>query len=135
MLLWPVAAFVALSLWMFPLNGRGTPPVKAPQPKIPQRPLAGGGMIPMMVMGGNDFSEWFKAAGKGAAIQTFYSYGNGRTIAPQLAVVGRENVFVSSGIPCGCCGDDSPRVEPMTSSLAMEYIDEELAQVSKRVSQ
>ena len=38
----------------------------------------------MMFMGGNDFMEWFKAAGKGAAIQTFYAYGNGPHIAPQL---------------------------------------------------
>ena len=35
--------------------------------------------MPMMVMGGNDFAGWFKAAGTGAAIQTFYSYGSMRS--------------------------------------------------------
>ena len=88
--------------------------------------------MPMMVMGGNDFAGWFKAAGTGAAIQTFYSYGNGRHIAPQLRSIGRANVFVSTGIPCGCCGSDSPRVQPMNETSAMAYIDEELAQLNTR---
>ena len=82
-----------------------------------------------MLMGGDDFAQWFAAAGPGAAIQTFYSYGNGPHIAPQLRQVGRRNVFVSTGIPCGCCGSDSPRIEPMNESLATAYIDAELAQL------
>lgn len=39
---------------------------------IPSHSLAGGGTIPMLAMGGNDFQGWFKAAGKGAMIQTFH---------------------------------------------------------------
>lgn len=97
---------------------------------IPIHPLAGGGSMPMMAMGGNDFAGWFQAAGKGAAIQTFYSYGNGRHIAPQLQAAGRENVFVQTGIPCGCCGSDSPKVKPMNKSLAEAYIDDELSQLN-----
>eukprot|EP00966_Prymnesium_polylepis_P274679 6346187-Prymnesium_polylepis.1 len=65
---------------------------------IPQHPLAGGGSMPMLMMGGNDFADWFKAAGKGAGIQTFFSYGNNKHLAPQIAAAGRENVFVSTGI-------------------------------------
>ena len=41
---------------------------------IPTYPLSGGGTIPMLAMGGNDFAGWFKAAGKGAMIQTFHGY-------------------------------------------------------------
>ena len=77
--------------------------------RIPSYQLAGGGEIPGMIMGGDEFGEWFKAAGRGAALQTFYSYGNGRHIGAQVALVGRSNVFISTGIPCGCCGSDSPR--------------------------
>lgn len=51
--------------------------------------------MPMMAMGGNDFAGWFKAAGTGAAIQTFHSYGNGVHIAPQLQSAGRENGLLS----------------------------------------
>ena len=97
------------------------------QGPVPSHPLAGGGSMPMMIMGGNDYAGWFKAAGKGAGIQTFYSYGNGRHIAPQLKSAGRENVFVSSGIPCGCCGPDS--VKKMNASLAMNYINKELSEL------
>ena len=85
--------------------------------------------MPLMLMGGDDFSEWFKATAPGRGIQTFYSYRNGPRIAPQLREAGRENVFVSTGIPCGCCKQDAPRVEPMTTALAMGYIDEELEQL------
>lgn len=55
--------------------------------KIPTRPLSGGGTLPMLAMGGNDFAGWFKAAGKGAMIQTFhgqvylYTIGTHVTIA------------------------------------------------------
>lgn len=84
----------------------------------------------MMMMGGDDFVEWFKAAGQGAGIQNFYSYGNSRHIAPQVSKFGRENVFISTGIPCGCCGYDAPKVEPMNDSLAMWYIDEVLHQLN-----
>ena len=42
--------------------------------KIPTRPLSGGGTLPMLAMGGNDFAGWFKAAGKGAMIQTFHGH-------------------------------------------------------------
>ena len=104
-------------------------PALPPPRKVPSRPLSGGGSIPALLMGGDDFSEWFEAAGSGAAIQTFYSYGNGPHIAPQLRRFGRSNVFVSTGIPCGCCGADSPSVEPMNASLAMSYIDRELAEL------
>lgn len=93
------------------------------------RPLASGGEIPMMLMGGDDFAGWFQAAGPGAALQTFFAYGNGPRIAPQIERAGRANVFVSTGIPCGCCGADSPRVEPMNASLASAYIDNELQQL------
>ena len=86
--------------------------------------------MPMMIMGGNDFMGWFKAAGRGAGINTFHSYGNGKHIAPQLAAAGRDNVFVAAGIPCGCCGNDAPRWQPMNVTTAMWYIDDELAQLN-----
>jgi len=86
--------------------------------------------MPMMIMGGNDFMGWFKAAGKGAGINTFHSYGNGKHIAPQLAAAGRDNVFVAAGIPCGCCGSDAPRWQPMNVTTATWYIDDELAQLN-----
>jgi len=101
-----------------------------PATAIPSHPLAGGGTIPLLGMGGNDFSGWFKAAGPGAMIQTFHGYGNGAVLAPQIKAVGRGNVFVSSGIPCGCCGSDAPTIQPMNASLAMRYIDDELAQLN-----
>jgi len=93
---------------------------------IPTRSLSGGGSLPMMMMGGNDYAGWFQLAGKGAAIQTFWGYHNGPHLAPQLKRIGRQNVFVSSGIPCG--GIDGG-VEPMNASQAMSYIDTELAQL------
>ena len=37
---------------------------------IPEWPLRGGGAIPMLAMGGNDFAGWFKAGGR--MIQTFH---------------------------------------------------------------
>ena len=49
---------------------------------------AGGGQIPMLGMGGGDFAGWFELAGKGAMIQTFHGYGNGRQIAPQVCGAG-----------------------------------------------
>ena len=67
------------------------------------------------MMGGNDYAGWFQLAGKGAAIQTFWGYHNGPHLAPQLKRIGRQNVFVSSGIPCG--GIDGG-VEPMNASQA-----------------
>jgi diketogulonate reductase-like aldo/keto reductase len=97
---------------------------------IPTHPLAGGGEMPMLAMGGNDFEGWFKVAGKGAMIQTFHGYGNGAHLAPQIQAAGRGNVFVSTGIPCGCCGSDAPKVTPMNKSLAMGYIMDELAQLN-----
>jgi diketogulonate reductase-like aldo/keto reductase len=100
------------------------------QATIPTHPLAGGGEMPMLMMGGNDFAGWFAAAGKGAGIQTFHGYGNGPHIAPQLQKAGRHNVFVSTGIPCGCCGSDAPAVQPMNTSLAKGYIDDELSQLN-----
>jgi aryl-alcohol dehydrogenase-like predicted oxidoreductase len=66
----------------------------------------------------------------GAGLQTFYAYGNQRHIAGQVAAYGRQNVFVSTGIPCGCCGADSPRIEPMNASLALGYVMEDLAQLN-----
>ena len=61
---------------------------------MPTAKLAGGGEMPMFLMGGDDFGEWFKAVGhqtpKGAGIQTFYSYRNGPHIAPQLKAAGRD---------------------------------------------
>lgn len=84
----------------------------------------------MLGMGGNDFGGWFKAAGDKAMIQTFHGYGNGRHLAPQIQAAGRENVFVSTGIPCGCCGSDSPKIQPMNASLAMGYIMDELSQLN-----
>lgn len=97
---------------------------------IPSHPLAGGGEMPMMLMGGNDFAGWFKAAGKGAGIQTFHGYGNAEHLAPQLQAAGRENVFVSTGIPCGCCGGDAPKWQPMNATTAEWYIDDELAKLN-----
>lgn len=97
---------------------------------VPSHPLAGGGAMPMLLMGGNDFAGWFATAGKGAGIQTFYGYGNAQHLAPQLQAVGRENVFVSTGIPCGCCADDAPKWQPMNASTAAWYIDEELSQLN-----
>ena len=82
--------------------------------------------IPMMLMGGNEYAGWFQLAGKGAGIQTFYGYGNGPHLAPELAKVGRENVFVSTGIPCGGIDSKDP---PMNSSAATALIDNELAQL------
>ncbi len=96
---------------------------------IPMHPLAGGGEMPMMLMGGNDFSGWFKTVGPGAGIQTFFSYGNAEQIAPQLEAAGRDKVFVSTGIPCGCCGPDTPKFKPMNATTAEWYIDEELAKL------
>ena len=120
----------ALTLVALMLARSGTAPAHAPETRrVPMRPLSGGGEIPMMLMGGDDFDEWFRAAGPGAALQTFFAYGNGPHIAPQIERFGRENVFVSTGIPCGCCGADSPRIEPMNASLAMGYIDDELSQL------
>ncbi|KAL3897810.1 MAG: hypothetical protein SGPRY_012971 [Prymnesium sp.] len=80
-------------------------------------------------MGGDDFTRWFEAVGSGAGIQNFFSYGNGPHIAPQLESFGRERVFLSTGIPCGCCGYDAPSFLPMNSSLATWYIDETLRQL------
>ena len=97
---------------------------------IPSYPLSGGGTIPALAMGGFDFGGWFSAAGAGAMIQTFHGYGNGAHLAPQIAAQGRENVFVSTGIPCGCCGSDAPSIQPMTAALAMGYIEDELAQLN-----
>ena len=98
---------------------------------IPTFPLAGGGSIPALAMGGNDFAGWFAAASpKPAMIQTFHGYGNGAHLAPQIQAAGRENVFLSTGIPCGCCGSDAPAVTPMNASLAMGYIDDELSQLN-----
>jgi diketogulonate reductase-like aldo/keto reductase len=100
---------------------------------IPTHPLAGGGEMPLLGMGGDDFEGWFKAAsspGKPAMIQTFHGYGNGAHLAPQIQAFGRENVFVSTGIPCGCCGSDAPKVQPMNASLAMGYIMDELSQLN-----
>jgi len=82
------------------------------------------------MMGGNDFAGWFKAAGKGAGIQTFFSYGNNKHLAPQIAAAGRDNVFVSTGIPCGCCGSDAPKIQPMNTSLAMGYINATLTDLN-----
>jgi hypothetical protein len=61
--------------------------------------------------------------------KTFHGYGNGAHLATQIQAAGRENVFVSTGIPCGCCGGDSPKITPMNATLAMGYIDDELSQV------
>lgn len=97
---------------------------------IPTYPAAGGGGIPALIMGGDDFRAWFEFAGPGAGLQTFYSYRNGAHIGRQVQRFGRANVFISTGIPCGCCGADSPRVEPMDATLAMAYIDEELAELN-----
>ena len=86
--------------------------------------------MPLMLMGGDDFDLWVEAVGTGpAGIQTFYSYRNGPKLAPQLKKHGRDKFFVSTGIPCGCCKYDAPRIEPMTKDLAMGYIDEELQQL------
>merc|ERR1712086_837323 len=98
--------------------------------RIPSHPLAGGGQIPMLGMGGYDFAGWFKAAGAPAMIQTFHGYNNGAHLAPQIQAAGRENVFVSTGIPCGCCGSDGPAITPMTASLATGYIQDELSQLN-----
>jgi diketogulonate reductase-like aldo/keto reductase len=97
---------------------------------IPTHELAGGGSMPMMIMGGSEFAGWFEIAGKGAGIQTFHGYGNGAHLAPQIAKVGRENVFVSTGIPCGCCGSDGPKVKPVTFAEATGYIEDELSQLN-----
>jgi len=131
-------AFAAAALALLLLaQGLARDPVARPSPTvrisatvIPTYPLAGGGEIPALLMGGNDFGEWFAAAGPGAGLQTFYAYGNQRHIAGQVAAYGRQNVFVSTGIPCGCCGADSPRIEPMNASLALGYVMEDLAQLN-----
>jgi hypothetical protein len=106
-----------------------TAPPPPPPFLMPMARLAGGGSMPMFLMGGDDFGEWFKKSNPIAGIQTFYSYRNGPHIAPQLKQHGRANVFVSTGIPCGCCKYDAPRVEPMTKILALGYIDEEIRQL------
>ena len=84
----------------------------------------------MMIMGGQEFAGWFEMAGKGAGIQTFHGYGNGAKLAPQIAKFGRQNVFVSTGIPCGCCGSDGPKVKPVTTAEATGYIADELSQLN-----
>ena len=66
-------------------------PAPAPPPfAIPTYALAGGGTMPAMMMGGDDYAQWFAATAPGRGIQTFYSYGNGPRIAPQLRQAGRE---------------------------------------------
>ena len=80
-----------------------------------------------MMMGTPAFDSWFRATAPGRGVQTFYSYHNAQQIAPELRAAGRETVFVSTGIPCGCCAMDAPRVEPMNAQVATQYIDEELA--------
>ena len=101
---------------------------------IPSVPLLGGGSMPLLGMGGNDFAAWFELAGASASspamIQTFHGYGNGAHLAPQIQKAGRENVFVSTGIPCGCCGSDAPKVQPVTKAEAQGYIADELAQLN-----
>ena len=101
---------------------------------IPTHSLVGGGSIPMLGMGGNDFAKWIEASGATekapAMIQTFHGYGNGAHIAPQLQAIGREKFFVSTGIPCGCCGGDAPKVQPVTKEEATGYIEDELAQLN-----
>eukprot|EP01051_Picozoa_sp_SAG22_P019982 SAG22_NODE_3870_length_1488_cov_1.338373_1_plen_225_part_01 len=99
-------------------------------PAIPTHSLAGGGSMPMLMMGGGDFAGWFELAGPGAGIQTFHGYGNGGLLAPQIKKVGRANVFVSTGIPCGCCGSDGPKVTPVTTFEAAGYIADELSQLN-----
>ena len=84
----------------------------------------------MMIMGGQEFAGWFEMAGKGAGIQTFHGYGNGAKLAPQIAKFGWQNVFVSTGIPCGCCGSDGPKVKPVTTAEATGYIADELSQLN-----
>jgi hypothetical protein len=101
-------------------------PAKSDDSALPTRKLLGGGEIPMLIMGGSNFSAWWELAGKPAAIQTFLGYGNGPKIAPQLAAVGRENVFVSTGIYCG--GIDNPN-PPMNTSAAMALVEKELAEL------
>ena len=100
---------------------------------IPTRPLAGGGSrLPMLIMGGGKLDEWFALAGKGAAFQTFWGYHNGAKLAPQIAEAGRENVFISAGLPCGGIGDpasDTPG-HPMNASAAAAFIDSELQQLN-----
>ena len=93
---------------------------------IPTRPLLGGGELPMLIMGGSNYSGWFELAGKGAAIQTFIGYGNGPKLAPQIAAFGRSNVFVSTGIPCG--GVDNP-IPPRNASAALALVEQELAEL------
>jgi hypothetical protein len=99
---------------------------------VPTYPLTGGGSIPALAMGGQNFTGWFAAAsspGNPAMIQTFHGYGNGAILAPQIAAAGRANVFVSTGIPCGCCGSDAaPGV--MNASEANKLINDELAQLN-----
>lgn len=98
---------------------------------IPTRPLAGGTRIPMLLMGGNQYAQWFALAGRGAAIQTFWGYHNEPSLAPQIAKTGRENVYISSGLPCGGIGDPASDVpgEPMNASAAAAFIDSDLAQL------
>merc|ERR1740117_2722698 len=62
-------------------------------------------------------------------IQTFHGYGNGAHLAPQIAAAGRANVFVSTGIPCGCCGSDASP-SPMNASRANMYIEDEMRQLN-----
>ena len=102
-------------------------PPPPPPFAVPTFPLAGGGSMPAMMMGTPAFDSWFRATAPGRGVQTFYSYHNAQQIAPELRAAGRETVFVSTGIPCGCCAMDAPRVEPMNAQVATQYIDEELA--------
>ena len=110
------------------------PSAAAATTMIPSAPLAGGGSMPLLGMGGNDFASWFELAAASAEapamIQTFHGYGNGANLAPQIRKAGREKVFVSTGIPCGCCGSDAPKVQPVTKSDAQSYIADELSQLN-----
>ena len=38
---------------------------------IPTHELAGGGSMPMMIMGGSEFAGWFEIAGKGGKVEYF----------------------------------------------------------------
>ena len=64
--------------------------------KIPTHPLVGGGTIPMLAMGGNDFAGWFKAAGTGAMIQTFHGYRHPRIMLTTVDIF----FFYKNGCDC-----------------------------------
>ena len=82
---------------------------------IPTTKLPGAGAeLPMLYMGGGNFTAWVELAGKGAGVKTAWEYHNQQSVAAQISGFAREDIFLESMIPCGFV--DHPA--PMNASTA-----------------